>query len=295
MTAGDGEGAATPSPFLQQAASFTALNLFPVPIEPGGKRPAIDWKPLQGRALIDRDWDEADNYLARWWGGPRPYNLGVLTGAKVWIDEEHTRYLVVVDADDLEAARLVEETWLGGPTEIGPPTPTVETAKGRHYWFTTDHGGATSRVRVEGLGVDVRGIGGLVVTPPSVHPSGHRYRWIVSPADCWPPAPLGTALEDLLWPLRKPPAPAPRVVPPPRRRRGYAAAALRREAEAVRSAAEGSRNDRLNRAAFALARFVRAGELSAREVGEELLRAALAAGLPQREAERTILSGLRGR
>ena len=54
----------------------------------------------------------------------------------------------------------------------------------------------------------------------------------------------------------------------------------------------GERNAGLNRAAFVLGRLVGGGELAAEVVFGELLLAALATGLGEREAARTIRSGL---
>jgi hypothetical protein len=47
---------------------------------------------------------------------------------------------------------------------------------GRHIYFR--HPGGTVRNKV-GLvrGIDIRGDGGLVVAPPSIHPSGRHYAW----------------------------------------------------------------------------------------------------------------------
>lgn len=73
---------------------------------------------------------------------------------------------------------------------------------------------------------------------------------------------------------------------------GYAVAALNREADAVRSAAEGTRNDTLNRAAFSLGQLVAGGELDEQTVTSVLREAARAAGLNEREILRTIGSGL---
>jgi hypothetical protein len=71
------------------------------------------------------------------------------------------------------------------------------------------------------------------------------------------------------------------------------AAALERELEAVATAGEGQRNATLNRAAFALGRFVATKDLLEADVREALIGAALAAGLTEREATLTVCSGLR--
>ncbi len=74
----------------------------------------------------------------------------------------------------------------------------------------------------------------------------------------------------------------------------YARAALDGEVEKVRLAAEGLRNDTLNRAAFSLGQLVAGGELSTAAAETALLDAATAAGLPEGEAMRTIQSGMVG-
>lgn len=73
---------------------------------------------------------------------------------------------------------------------------------------------------------------------------------------------------------------------------GYGAAALASEAARVRSAANGTRNDTLNRAAFVLGQLVAAGALDKATVESELTSAALAAGLGEVETAKTIQSGL---
>ncbi len=74
--------------------------------------------------------------------------------------------------------------------------------------------------------------------------------------------------------------------------RAYARAALDDEVNRVRNAPEGTRNDALNRAAHALGQLVGAGALDRGDVERALVGAALAAGLGEREAERTIRSGI---
>ncbi|MGE2714212.1 AAA family ATPase [Mycolicibacterium litorale] len=78
------------------------------------------------------------------------------------------------------------------------------------------------------------------------------------------------------------------------RRRRYAEKALRDESDLVAFAAEGTRNDTLNRAAFSVARFVNDGILTEDEVSTELTAAARAAGLPDNEIRATLSSAARG-
>jgi hypothetical protein len=63
----------------------------------------------------------------------------------------------------------------------------------------------------------------------------------------------------------------------------YGLAALRSEADEVRSAVEGTRNDRLNRAWFAAGRLVAGQQLTVETARAALHEAALASGLDQRE------------
>jgi hypothetical protein len=278
---------------LLAAGSYVALGLTPIPIRREDKRPAIDWKEWQGVRLVDRDWNEVDRYLHRWWGRPDPYNVGVLTGAEIPLDETTTSLLVVVDVDDAEARELVERT-CGWPT-----TPTVRTSKGWHLWFRhrDPHG---NRARVADVGLDVRGVGGYVLAPPSVHPSGHVYSWDVGISwryddrdGLWPPAPMPGELAYLLWPPR-PAVAGDRTLAADASDR-YVEAALERELSAVRSAPVGARNETLNRAVFSIWRFVSDGRLDEEVVVREFAFAARACGLEDREAATTIRSARNGR
>jgi hypothetical protein len=83
--------------------------------------------------------------------------------------------MVVVDVDDHEAlARLVTEH---GPL---PETWTATTGSGWHYWFS--HGDVRGIRGKLCKGIDLKhGKTGFVVGPPSVHPNGSRYEWLVPP------------------------------------------------------------------------------------------------------------------
>jgi hypothetical protein len=81
------------------------------------------------------------------------------------------------------------------------------------------------------------------------------------------------------------------------RKRGprYAPAALEREAETVRAAAPGVRNETLSRSAWSLARLVCDGLISGGDVLDALIPAARAAGLSSREAHMCVRAALRRR
>ncbi len=77
------------------------------------------------------------------------------------------------------------------------------------------------------------------------------------------------------------------------RNRLYGQGALKAEAQKVRDAPQGDRNNQLFRSVAACAELVAGGALSATEVEQALTEAALAVGLERGEVETTIRSGLR--
>jgi len=207
--------------------------------------------------------------IEAWWHRWPEANIGLRTG-------------ITMDVADVDS----EEGWhglchlLGGEMPAGPQVRTG--SGGRHFWFRPT--GFGNRVRLL-PGLDWRGIGGYVVAPPSRHPRGD-YRWLRGPAE---PLPEGSStLRALIeGPTIMPVAHRP-ITHPDR----YAAAALIAEADRVARAPTGTRNDTLNRAAFALGRLVGAGLLDQAEVVRELDAAARFAGLGRAETHRTIRSGL---
>jgi hypothetical protein len=204
-----------------------------------------------------------------WWSRWPEANVGLRTG-------------IAMDVADVDSA----EGWHGLRHLLGgelPAGPRVRTGGGGwHFWF--EPLGYGNRV---GLlpGLDWRGLGGYVVAPPSRHASGADYRWVRRPGDALPPGP--TALRALIEGPVVPPAHRP-IAHPGR----YAEAALAAESGRVAGAPVGTRNDTLNRAAFALGRLVGAGLLDPGDVTRELDAAARRAGLGRAETRRTIRSGL---
>jgi putative DNA primase/helicase len=110
-------------------------------------------------------------------------NVGIPTGAPSG--------LVVLDADSADGEQALAEV-CGGTL---PQTRTHRTGRGRHFLFAYPGQPVPSRAKLR-PGLDVRGDGGYIVAPPSVHPdTGTPYT--VEDADV-PVAPLPDALRTLL-------------------------------------------------------------------------------------------------
>src|SRR3954454_24996496 len=75
--------------------------------------------------------------------------------------------VVVVDIDDLSHALAMIERF--GDTPLKVQTPRGD---GIHLWYRSSGEGCQNLRDSEGLPVDLKGIGGLVVVPPSTRPSG---------------------------------------------------------------------------------------------------------------------------
>lgn len=146
----------------QAALEYLKRNWSVIPVRARDKRPAIRWLEFQHRRAIE---SEVQGWFQRWPNG----NVGIVTGA--------ISGLVVLDIDpkhggDASIAGLIREH---GPL---PRTVEAETGGGgRHLYFA--HPGGMVRNKV-GLapGIDLRGDGGCVVAPPSVHSSGRSYTWV---------------------------------------------------------------------------------------------------------------------
>lgn len=189
-----------------------------------------------------------------------------------------------------------EEGWHGLCHVLGgslPEGPAVRTGSGGwHFWFSPT--GFGNRVRLL-PGLDWRGSGGYVVAPPSRHATGADYRWVHRPTDDLPSGP--PALRELIEGPHPPwhGNPDARTVPfhrPIAHPERYAQAVLTAETDRVARAPKGTRNDTLNRAAFALGRLAAAALLDPREAAQSLEAAAQFAGLGRAETRRTIRSGM---
>ncbi len=238
--------------------------------------------PLTRRGLKDATTE--GRVVADWWRRWPGANLALATGSASGV--------VVIDVDppqgDLSLERLMDAAY-----EL-PETLAVRTGSGGvHLYYLSpklpvaNTAGRLPGVDLELPGIDLRGNGGYVVAPPSVHVSGSPYVWLedeveLAPAPSWlQPADDAPVLRSAPVKLAAPGSSTP-----------YGLAALTGELEELRSAPVGTRNHTLNRCAFRLGRLVAGGELSEAEAVATLRREATGRGLTLREVERTITSGL---
>lgn len=234
--------------------------------------------PLVRRGLYEATSDP--KRIQRWWRRWRSANVGIATGA--------ASGMVAVDVD-LPAA----STCLGRVIEAGLPTTLTGLTGGGGFhliYRCADEALRNSAGRLPGLegelpGIDLRGNGGYIVAPPSVHRSGGAYGWLdasraVAPAPSWlrQPERVYVALDDVG---------ATDFEGDGTR---YGLAVLADEVGRVRAAQVGTRNHELNRSAFVLARLVAGGELLETATRAALLETALAIGLDEPESRQTIES-----
>ncbi|MFF0033518.1 bifunctional DNA primase/polymerase [Streptomyces avermitilis] len=264
------------------------------PLIPNDKRPAIrDW---ERRASTDRE------RIVQCWTHA-PYNVGIAAGPS---------RLVIVDLDrpkhpqDTPPAEWAAHGVTDGADVLavlcerhGQPFPadtyTVRTwSGGSHLYFAAPEGEPlrnTAGDSARGLGwkVDTRAVGGLVVGAGSTF-AGRPY----TVAHDAPVAPLPSWLAKLLRPAPLPPQRPVTVPLTARDRRGrFLIAALNGELARVTGSGEHEHNTALYIASVALGQLVAGGELDEHDVTEQLVAAGLSVGQGEREARRTIASGLR--
>jgi hypothetical protein len=156
---------------LRSALTLARKGLHVFPCQPRDKRPAT----ANGVKAATTDLD----MIRQWWQQLPTANIGVATGAPSGI------FVVDVDGVDAEAEIRKLET----QHSALPASVETITARGRHIYFrmpATDIRNSTGKVAAN---VDIRGTGGFVIAPPSIHPSGRRYEWSVDSANTIAEAP----------------------------------------------------------------------------------------------------------
>ena len=258
-----------PTPAIDVAKSYLAHGWPVFPCREGAEE-AVD--PMTGEiSTLNEKTPRTSNgfngasktarIIERWWADNPGSAIGIPTGAKTGV------FVLDIDAKPGGANGfewLAEQEEINGPL---PPTARVTTPNnGLHIYFKYVEG--TRNRGALGGGVDVRSEGGYVLAAGSVMADGRAYRWTPESATIPDIADAPEWLLELLL---------PKAAPAGQPYRGhsvgntpYVSAAIQDELRDLADAMPGTRNNRLNDAAFALGQFVGAGALSQSEAEREL-------------------------
>ena len=136
---------------------YLDAGFFIFPCIPGYKKPATAHGCL--------DATNEHEVVDEMWGKNPLFNIGIACGPSK---------LVVVDVDD-------EASWtkfLSDTKQSEPLTLNNKTGCGRQLVFKTNSREIRNSASRLADRIDVRGAGGYIIAPPSIHPSGAVYEWI---------------------------------------------------------------------------------------------------------------------
>lgn len=262
------------NPLLSAALAYAARGWPVLPLRPRDK------VPLNPTGSKGASTDAAQ--IEAWWQAHPAANVGIATGgAAPW----------VLDLDEGG-----EQAWALEHGTLPEDAPRVRTARGLHVYFAPD-AEVRNRQKIDGLPVDVRGVGGYVVAPPSVHASGHVYRWEVEGLPLPAPRYVRRACVAVAPPLPQSHVPAPPNSQAPvessTRRRTWCQNTVKNACQRITSAAKGGRHVAIRTEAVGLgghaATFTAEG-LTAWAMAE-LVAAGVATGKARGEVESVVASG----
>ena len=133
-----------------------------------------DKVPLTRNGCKDATTDAAQ--IKAWWQKYPNANIGLATGAV-----SQNVFVIDLDIDEdcgIDGYHSLED-WQREHGDF-PETWTAITGRGGYHLYYRGNGKIKNRAGIID-GVDIRGNGGYVVAPPSIHKNGNRYEWEYSP------------------------------------------------------------------------------------------------------------------
>jgi len=165
------------NPLLSAALAYASMGMPVFPCAPCRKTPIPD------RGFLDATTDEKQ--IRSWWRANPRANVAVPTG--------QTSGLVVIDIDPRNGGEVGLDVLQTEHGQLGETAESQTGGGGRHLFYRHPGGVIPCTQSELGAGIDVKGDGGYVVLPPSVHPDGGSYIWELSsdiadvlPAECPP-------------------------------------------------------------------------------------------------------------
>ena len=259
---------------LEYAISYKSLGISVFPMISKTKKPLVKWKKYQSEL-------PTDDQLQMWFKDGLERGIGCATGK-----------IVVIDCDSEEAIVFAEKKGM-------PTTVCSLTRRGRHYFYKVPDNMIIPCIPQSkfcgGVGIDIKGMGGLVVMPPSVHTTGFVYKWINGPTEL----PMMSCPEWIIDEVSK--HKTQKTSKTEREKKevkietrsgttNYGNKALTDECSSIMNSTVGNRNHQLNSSSFKIATLVSAGEINKDEAITALEVSGENAGLELGEIKKTISS-----
>ena len=163
------------------------LHLSVIPLHERSKKPVfLEWQNI---ATTD------ESMITKWWTQQPLCNVGIATGRK--------SDMFVLDVDPKNGGDESYETLIARHGQFDDTWTQITGSGGKHLFFRMPAFDIGNKVGIM-PGIDIRGTGGQIVAPPSIHPdTGKRYMWdgLREPGEAG--APLAEApgwLLDMLLP-----------------------------------------------------------------------------------------------
>lgn len=147
---------------MGEALKYAGLGMAVFPLLPRSKEPATK----HGFKDASRDMDQ----VKTWWSENPEYNIGIATGAV-------SDGLVVIDIDKHNSDGFLSLSGWEAENSALPATARCITGSGGLHYYYIDRQNQYRNAQDLLPGIDVRGDGGYVVAPPSIHPDGTPYQW----------------------------------------------------------------------------------------------------------------------
>ncbi|MGN7614022.1 bifunctional DNA primase/polymerase [Magnetococcales bacterium HHB-1] len=153
------------SPFTKTASLYCGVDSFPIPCGgEDGKIPMVHWKKIKKKL--------SNNTIEEWGKKFPDANIGLITGPSK---------LTIIDVDEPDESSLEEAINMFGESPVIARTP----KGGFHIFFRSS--GEKNHQKIYNKKIDIRGIGGFIVVPPSTRPDVGNYKFI----DC--------GIEDFIY------------------------------------------------------------------------------------------------
>ena len=242
------------SNFLDSATFYAEHDIKVIPVRKQDKKPLTNhgWKDASADKVVLQEWNKQFPEC----------NIGIPTGT--------INNIFVVDVDGESGAQSLT-TLENAYGKLNAPT--VNTGKGRHLYFKMPEDVeikcSTSKIAPH---IDIRGNGGYVVAPHSVHPNGSQYQWVNFDFN----QDFPTAPEWLIDLINNPEKTDIDML-----------------LDEIANAPEGTRNDRLLSNTIKICNSADRQFRDISEIKEDVVNAALESGLTKAETVKTVSNAIK--